>query len=115
MQLFAKIKLILIQPQCSMAYHHFEFIEETTRILSTFLHPGGMFIVADYLKSDDYSSLLRQSKHKHVVAHEGFDETSMRDAFDKAFLQNFTFRPCAKITMKGKVLHVLLATGTKSV
>lgn len=109
-----------------MAYHHFESISTITRVLSFFLKPGGVLLVADLIKAqlqtliphmDPTSTAdLKQVTVdlKHVVAHRGgLDESTMRSTFEEAGLSEFAFRPCVRVTKGEKELNVFVAKGVK--
>jgi SAM-dependent methyltransferase len=103
--------------QCSMSYHHFPSIEETTRILAYFLKPGGVLLVSDMLRPDSTNgeqpseSLFPEEFH-HIVPHkEVFKEADIRKAYDFAGLSQFEFIP----DVTSSIFHtkIFLAKGTK--
>ena len=99
--------------QCSLAYHHFASIQDTTRILSTFLKPGGSLLVVDIL--NDGRPRDFPSSAKHVVPHQsGFSVQVMRTTFEGAGLVEFSIREATKASMQGSAeLSLFLAKGVK--
>lgn len=89
-------------PQCAASYHHIVDIDSITRILASFLKPGGSLLVADILKDSDGQEKGELLQHfRHVVPHSGgFTETEARSNFEQAGLRNIE---CAKIPMKVKL------------
>lgn len=101
--------------QCSAAYHHFPSVDDTTRILTSFLKPGGSLLVADLMKKDDGREIFAKDHH-HVVAHTaGFGEEDMRQIFTKAGLVNFDFSHITAVKLHGNDMDVFLARGVKPV
>jgi hypothetical protein len=93
--------------QCSASYHHFESIEDMTKILVFFLKPGGVLLVVDIqdpseAHTQDSTSTTTQSdathdhvipeKFHHMVPHtHGFKSDRIRKVFQDAGLTSFTF------------------------
>ncbi|THH30816.1 hypothetical protein EUX98_g3368 [Antrodiella citrinella] len=76
--------------QCVAAYHHFASVDETTRILGSFLKPGGSLLVADIV--NDGSDKNPLGHFGHVVAHTaGFSEEEMQRLVEGAGLEDFKF------------------------
>jgi len=99
--------------QCSLAYHHFPDIRDTTHILTFFLRPGGSLIVADITKDDLGTEFL--DKHRDIVAHPaGFSEEDMREAFSDAGLVDFEFSVAARAKTHGHEVNIFLARGVKA-
>ncbi|TCD63972.1 deoxycytidyl transferase [Steccherinum ochraceum] len=66
---------------CIAAYHHFDTVDDTTRILASFLKPGGSLLIADILKAD--SGVKPLEHFAHVVAHTaGFSKADMKSVFE---------------------------------
>ncbi|CUA67667.1 putative methyltransferase C1347,09 [Schizosaccharomyces pombe 972h-] [Rhizoctonia solani] len=99
---------------CSGAYHHFDSINDMTKILTSYLKPGtGMLVIVDIIKSPEAAYLL--SKHNHIVVNtNGFDEESIRSAFvDAGDLQNFSFKPAFQMTWHEKDVELFVAKGIR--
>ncbi|KXN91973.1 hypothetical protein AN958_11033 [Leucoagaricus sp. SymC.cos] len=66
---------------CSSAYHHFESIDEITRILVSFLKPGGALLIADMVNKEEGYAIPQDAQeavpHKH-----GFSKGDIRKAFE---------------------------------
>ncbi|TFK45624.1 S-adenosyl-L-methionine-dependent methyltransferase [Heliocybe sulcata] len=97
---------------CSMAYHHFPDIDDTTRILVNFLKPGGRLMVADLLKNESGSMLIPE-KHQHVFERHGYAPEDLRTVFEKQGLTNFEWEQVAEFKMHGMDGKTLLAVATK--
>ncbi|KAF8955573.1 S-adenosyl-L-methionine-dependent methyltransferase [Flammula alnicola] len=101
---------------CSASYHHFDSINDITRMLAFFSKPGGVLLVVDIMPKDESSSsgtLFPENLH-HVVAHtDGFTEESIRAAFDGAGLTDFLFKPISSIKIHDKEATIFIAKGTK--
>ena len=77
-------------------------INETTRILATFLKPGGSLLIADFLKDSGTRPMddTMLEPFKHVVAHKGgFAEAEMRATFEQAGLGNFECDVITQVTI----------------
>lgn len=99
--------------QCALAYHHFSSILQVSSILAHFLKPGGCLLVADILKGDEWQEVIPQEFH-HVVAHTGgLSESEMREAFEGAGLQSFSFERATTAMKHGKHVDFFIAKGTK--
>jgi len=94
---------------CNMAYHHFEDIEKTTRILAGFLKAGGKLIVSDF--RDDGEEIRKD--HAHVVVHRGMGEDVMRSVFTGAGLTDVVIEDAFDYTLFG-VLHIFFTVGSKA-
>jgi len=95
---------------CSMAYHHMSSIEDTTRILSFFLKPGGSLLVVDIVKASLETEIA--PGHDHLVAHQhGFDVEEMRTVFIGAGLSDFEYSVAASAKVHGQPLEIFLARG----
>ncbi|EPQ50567.1 S-adenosyl-L-methionine-dependent methyltransferase [Gloeophyllum trabeum ATCC 11539] len=95
---------------CSMAYHHFDSIDDTTRVLAHFVRPGGRLMVADLYRGDD---ALIPEQYKHVAHHHGIDTGELKDVFAKHGIVGFEHEHAATFTMHGKEMSAFLAVGTK--
>ncbi len=51
--------------QCTMAYHHFEFTDEITRILAYFLKHGGALLVTDRVSLDTVPKIEGKVRSYH--------------------------------------------------
>ncbi|KAL5524727.1 hypothetical protein ACEPAF_9872 [Sanghuangporus sanghuang] len=102
---------------CSMAYHHFESIQDITRKLVFFLKPGGALLVADLIKGEKQTLIGRgisDAAHKHVVPHQGgFDEVTLRSVFEEAGLEGFTFTPRVRVAKGENEMNIFIAKGLK--
>ncbi|KAF9809245.1 hypothetical protein IEO21_07474 [Rhodonia placenta] len=95
---------------CALAYHHFSSIEDTTRIISTFLKPGGSLLVADIMKSTLHGEIFPDGGH--IVAHQhGFDEEELRRVFEGAALIDFAFTRATSGKLHGHPVDFFLARG----
>lgn len=109
---FTRIYLVI---QCCASYHHFPSIEDTTRVLASFLKPGGSLLVADIKAADDHRELFPGSYH-HIVAHKhGLDEEVVRTAFEGAGLAEVEIRDGfrAKMRATGEEVQWFIARGIK--
>ena len=92
-----------------------------TRILASFLKPGGALIVADFLKGG------MPKAHKHVlpaegsegwernVSHmDGFEEQDIRRVFEDAGLQSFVFNSDVAVGDEEDQMRVFIAKGIHS-
>jgi len=104
---------------CSMAYHHFPSTEETSRLLLSFLKPGGTLLIADLIKKDDSPEDVvhgPSSSGQNVVVHKGgFTEDQIREMLEKAGFIDMSWRPAvrAKAWSADKELEVFVAKGRK--
>ncbi|KAF8879286.1 S-adenosyl-L-methionine-dependent methyltransferase [Infundibulicybe gibba] len=66
---------------CTMAYHHFGSVEDVTRVLASFLLPGGVLLVIDNLKNEESHAAAPDSEapsdslHAHSVSHHTAEAT----------------------------------------
>lgn len=89
-------------------------------MLAYFLKPGGVLLVVDLLKSEEYGDAERESlfpEHAaHIVAHPlGFSESDMREAFVSTGLVSFGFGEAMAVKKSGQDVKLFIATGTKPV
>jgi len=99
---------------CAAAYHHFESIEDVTRILAFFLKPGGSLMVSDIMKPLNGDDVFHGA-HEHIVAHKGgFEEGDIQKAFDAANLHNMSFEKVSSAIKDGRTIDLFLAKGVKS-
>ena len=98
-----------------MAYHHFEDIIKTTKILAYFLKPGGSLIVADILKSPNVSvALFADRSVEHIIPHqEGFDEVDMKRTFEAAGLEYVSFERAAEAKRHDQPVEFFLTRAFK--
>ncbi|KAI0344984.1 S-adenosyl-L-methionine-dependent methyltransferase [Trametopsis cervina] len=103
---------------CAAAYHHFPDVNEITRILYTFLKPGGALLITDGIRDPSPDALLAdaevQEKYGHVIAHKGgFSDAEVREIFENAGLVGFDYRPAGEATWQGRTLRFFLARGLR--
>ena len=99
--------------QCCASYHHFPSIPETTRVLASFLKPGGSLLVAD-IKAEEDGRVIFPEVHHHLVPHtRGLSEETMREAFGRAGLVGFEMRRSfrAKMRSTGEYVRWFVARG----
>ncbi|KAF8710484.1 S-adenosyl-L-methionine-dependent methyltransferase, partial [Rhizoctonia solani] len=99
---------------CSAAYHHFDDINQMTKVLASYLKPGtGVLIVIDIKESPEAANSL--SSHSHVVAYTGgFNEEMIRSAFvNEGGLQEFSFKPAFQMNWHGSDVDLFIAKGTR--
>ncbi|KAG6335515.1 hypothetical protein ID866_3569 [Astraeus odoratus] len=98
---------------CASAYHHLESILDVTKVLASYLKPGGSLLVADIMKNKFPETMFPPGAH-HMVAHkEGFGAADMRTAFEGAGLQNFSFVEAETLAFLGHEMPYFLAKGDK--
>ncbi|KAL4075335.1 S-adenosyl-L-methionine-dependent methyltransferase [Scleroderma yunnanense] len=100
---------------CASAYHHLASIDDVTKILATYLKPGGSLLVTDLIK-DHSSQDVFPHNAQHIVPHrDGFTEDEIHNAFSSAGLHNFHFKEIARATAKhaGQPVTFFLARGDK--
>ncbi|KAI1791564.1 S-adenosyl-L-methionine-dependent methyltransferase [Ganoderma leucocontextum] len=98
---------------CCASYHHFPSIAETTRVLASFLKPGGSLLVAD-IKAEDDGRLIFPEVHHHLVPHtRGLSEETMCGAFEHAGLTGFEMKESFKAKMRstGEYVRWFVARG----
>ncbi|KAI0699194.1 S-adenosyl-L-methionine-dependent methyltransferase [Cerioporus squamosus] len=101
---------------CCASYHHFPSIDDTTRILASFLKPGGSLLVADIRASEDGRELFPVTHH-HLVPHKhGLSEGAVRAAFEGAGLVGFDMRDVFKARMRptGEEVQWFVVRGVKA-
>ncbi|KAM5542801.1 hypothetical protein V8D89_003762 [Ganoderma adspersum] len=77
---------------CSASFHHFPSLEDMSRLLASFLKPGGALVVADIKAAPD-GRLLFPETHHHLVPHrDRIIEAHLRGAFESAGLGAFEMR-----------------------
>lgn len=97
---------------CSAAYHHFPDVQETTRILASFLKPGGSLIVLDFAKFPEASKVM--DAHVHVVPNvHGFDESKMRELFEGAGLGDVSYKVSLHARLHEHDVEIFIARGVK--
>jgi len=104
---------------CSMAYHHFSSVEDVTRLLASFLRPGGSLLVADVdrstLQTDIFPHQHDGHGHEHIVAHQrGFGEEDIKGVFGSAGLEFKEFGVVASGKMHGRDVDFFVARGIRS-
>ncbi|KAM5542807.1 hypothetical protein V8D89_003768 [Ganoderma adspersum] len=98
---------------CCASYHHFPSIPETTRVLASFLKPGGSLLVAD-IKAEEDGRVIFPEVHHHLVPHtRGLSEETMCEAFGRAGLAEFEMRESfrAKMRSTGEYVRWFVARG----
>ncbi|KAJ3573307.1 hypothetical protein NP233_g2505 [Leucocoprinus birnbaumii] len=97
---------------CSSAYHHFASVDGVTRILASFLNPGGALIIADMIhKEEGYEFMANVG---HAVPHKhGLSKTDIQRAFDGAGLSLKSFEDIPEPTDYNDV-QLFLAVGEKT-
>lgn len=79
---------------CASAYHHISSVEEITRVLVSYLNPGGTLFVVDMTKTGGSSKIPEE--YHHIVPHKhGFSEDEMRELFEGAGLVSFSYKELA--------------------
>lgn len=97
---------------CSMAYHHFTDINDTTRILVSFLKPGGRLMVADLLKDDSGRAIIPE-QFQQVSSHHGYAPDELKVIFEEQGLTDFDWEQVANFKVHGIDGKALLAIGVK--
>lgn len=78
---------------CASSYHHISSVEEITRVLVSYLNPGGALFVVDMKKTGE-SSIPKE--YHHIVPHKhGFSEDEIRKLFEGAGLASFSYKEVA--------------------
>ncbi|CAE6434509.1 unnamed protein product [Rhizoctonia solani] len=99
---------------CSAAYHHFDDINQMTKVLASYLKPGtGTLIIIDIMESPEAARAL--SSHGHIVAYtRGFSEELIQSAFvDAGGLQDFSFKPVFQMDWHGTDTSLFIAKGVR--
>ena len=99
--------------QCSASYHHFESIEDMTKILVFFLKPGAALLVVDIqdpseahphgfaTQSNTSNVHVIPQKFHHITPHtHGFKSDRIRKVFEDAGLTSFSFNKAMSATKK---------------
>lgn len=107
----------LVRMQCCASYHHFASIEDTTRLLASFLKPGGSLLVADIRAEEDNRELFPESHHGLVPHTHGISETRLRTVFEGAGLQDFEMKDVVRENMRHleQEMTWFVARGVKAV
>lgn len=124
---------------CSQAYHHFPSIDTTTKLLTSFLKPGGHLLVADLLKSNHSHLFHSHKRHDHdgeraksdckahdhqhgekeaallspVIHHGGITEEQTIGAFQSAGLVEVDFTIIHTLQKGGDEIEIFLAKGDR--
>jgi hypothetical protein len=106
--------------QSTMAFHHLPSIPTTTRILSSFLKPGGALIVCDFRRPSDYDphnppeGAEDLSKFKEMLPHvHGVTEEDMRAAFEGAGLVDIKIEHVSDAKAHGHASVIYVTRGFK--
>ncbi|TFY58281.1 hypothetical protein EVJ58_g6512 [Rhodofomes roseus] len=101
--------------QCTMAYHHFGNPEDVTKILASFVKPGGSLLVVDILANNNKADVGLGDKHRDTVPHQGgFDEDRMKDMVTAAGLVDFEMGELISgLAIDGHAVTPFLARGVK--
>ncbi|KAK1231983.1 hypothetical protein PQX77_004879 [Marasmius sp. AFHP31] len=98
----------------SMVYHHLPSPEETTKLLASYLKPGGRLLVTDWIKGerDTYTEQIGS-----IMKVDGFSEEEMKSVFESGGLKFLGFEGAAKMDEMVGDYHLdktaYLAWGTK--
>ncbi|TFK31989.1 S-adenosyl-L-methionine-dependent methyltransferase [Crucibulum laeve] len=100
---------------CCSAYHHFSSVEEITRILVSFLKPGGTLLIIDHKPTsrEEMESIWPGKFSDQVVALPGgFEEEVVQKLFEGAGLVDFVHKdvPSAKVI---RDMELFVAKGVK--
>ncbi|KIK69766.1 hypothetical protein GYMLUDRAFT_212600 [Collybiopsis luxurians FD-317 M1] len=122
---------------CCMSYHHFRSISYVTRILSSFLKPGGRLFVADVESVPRSTASPDVSHHMDtfepifedgacdagIIVHKyGFSAQEMKNVFAEAGLvhtdsetgkTSFEYSIVTRALKQGKKVNIFLASGAK--
>ena len=109
--------------QCASSYHHFQSIENITKVLTFFLKPGGSLLVTDIMhpdevlagtSSDEPKVDLIPERFHHIVSHtRGFKSEQFRQVFEDAGLVAFTFDRALTTNWQGQGITLFVAKGQK--
>ncbi|KAL0066498.1 hypothetical protein AAF712_006541 [Marasmius tenuissimus] len=98
----------------SMVYHHLPSPEETTKLLASYLKPGGRLLVTDWIKGE-HETYTEQIGSIMKVG--GFSEEEMKSIFESSGLKFLGFEGAAKMDEMVGDYHLdktaYLAWGTK--
>lgn len=86
-----------IDIKCTFAYHHFNDIEQQTKVLAHFLAPGGMLLIVDFLAEKD--ALKYEDRERIVAQQHGFSKEVVKAAFEGAGLGRFKKKDLEKVMM----------------
>ncbi|KAJ7585184.1 S-adenosyl-L-methionine-dependent methyltransferase [Mycena floridula] len=118
---------------CSLAFHHFPSTEDATRILASFLNPGGALIVAEFNK---FPVMPGHAGHGHghgasdadaqgsdaggtdvkpafVVSMSPIGPDELGKLFEGAGLTDLSFAPMLDVELFGEPSRILVGKGTK--
>ncbi|KAL0575955.1 hypothetical protein V5O48_006025 [Marasmius crinis-equi] len=79
----------------TMVYHHLPSVEETTKVLASFLKPGGRLLIMDWIVGEEKEQYSEQIGRIMKVG--GFNEEEMKTAFESTGLEFLGFEPAAKM------------------
>ncbi|RXW17721.1 hypothetical protein EST38_g8123 [Candolleomyces aberdarensis] len=95
---------------CSNSYHHFDQPEEVTRILGTFLKPGGTLLIIDNIQSPNEPPVELKEEHRHFVVRYGFTEEDIKRYCDVAGLDFVSY---SRVPPDKQDLDLFIAKVTK--
>ncbi|KAI0085964.1 S-adenosyl-L-methionine-dependent methyltransferase [Irpex rosettiformis] len=100
---------------CTAAYHHFDDVNDITRILASFIKPGGSLVITDTMPEASIGSAPEMYERvAHVVPHQhGFTEEQTRAIFEKAGLKDVDYRFGADASYEGRKLTFFIARAIK--
>ena len=98
-----------------MAFHHFATPENTSKILASFVKPGGSLFVIDILSDGTGRDLVHGDELDDVVPHKGgFDEARMKAMFTGAGLADFEMGVLVPdLVVRENTFSTFLARGVK--
>lgn len=114
---------------CLQAYHHMEDCFQITKLLKSFLNPGGTLLVVDLLKGTQHmptvivelfpimQELMKNAPHSHhMLPHaDGFSAEELHDIFTSAGLVDFEFIEAVTRSRENKVYTLFLAKGVNPI
>ncbi|RPD55677.1 S-adenosyl-L-methionine-dependent methyltransferase [Lentinus tigrinus ALCF2SS1-6] len=85
--------------QCCASYHHIASIDATTRVLASFLKPGGSLLITDLKAEADNRELVPEAHHSTVPHTRGIAEARLRETFKGAGLGEFVMKDAGQEDM----------------
>ncbi|RPD69084.1 S-adenosyl-L-methionine-dependent methyltransferase [Lentinus tigrinus ALCF2SS1-7] len=84
---------------CCASYHHIASIDATTRVLASFLKPGGSLLITDLKAEADNRELVPEAHHSTVPHTRGIAEARLRETFKGAGLGEFVMKDAGQEDM----------------